>query len=209
MNRSKTSLEETKDAPVKNKQEELESFNKNYTPNSEMEEKLTDRDLYEFTSIDECLTVSIHEYNIERNKKDSFDNRAGLIITVLLAIILAIYNKIPFKIMIANLSSPITFIVLMQTMTTILIYFFLMLALYYSVKIISVKITENFDITIINTEFVRNAKIYSVSKLLEIYLTLTMIHRNKNKTFARQLARSQMFMIISIVLIIINLNLLQ
>ena len=46
-----------------------------------------DRKLYDLTSLLECLNVAINEYNLERNKKQSFDNRAGIIITVFAAII--------------------------------------------------------------------------------------------------------------------------
>lgn len=160
------------------------------------------------TSVDECLSVSMHEYGIERNKNESFNNRAGLIITVLLAIILAIYDKIPLRAIISNMKVTLTFIILIKIMMTVLIYLFLIIALYYSIRIISIKAAKNFDITIIDSDLIGSAKIDSVSRLLETYLDLTRIHREKNKNTAEQLARSQRAMIISIILIIINLNLL-
>lgn len=186
----------------------IEQDNNEPSINGINEERLNDKTLYDLTSINECLTVSMHEYDIERNKKQSFDNRAGLIITVLSAIMIAIYDKIPLKSILSMVEEPLTFIILKQIITTVLIYMLLVTALYYSIRIISVKTSENFDITIINGDFVGSAKIDSVSKMLEVYLNLTVIHRSKNKIFAKQLAKSQMSMIISIVLIIINLNLL-
>jgi len=186
----------------------IEQENNEPSLNRNNEERLNDKALYDLTSINECLTVSMHEYDIERNKKQSFDNRASLIITVLSAIMIAIYDKIPLKSILSMVEAPLTFIILMQIITTVLIYMLLVTALYYSIRIISVKTSENFDITIINGDFAGSAKIDSVSKMLEIYLNLTVIHRRKNGIFAKQLAKSQVSMIISIVLIIINLNLL-
>ncbi|EOC99365.1 hypothetical protein [Caldisalinibacter kiritimatiensis] len=147
------------------------------------EERLYDKAMYDLTSVDECLSICVHEYDIERNKKQSFDNRASLIITVLTAIIIAIYDKIPLKSALSMLDEPLTFVVLMQIITTVLIYILLITAFYYGIRIISVKTFENFDITIIDGDFIAAAKMDSVSKLLEIYLNLTVIHRRKNETF--------------------------
>jgi uncharacterized integral membrane protein len=171
------------------------------------EEKLKDKALYDLTAIGECLDVSIHEYDLERNKKQSFDNRAGLIITVLTAIIIAIYDKIPFKDIFSMARLPLTFILLAKIIITVLIYMLIVFSFYFAIRIIFVKITENFDIKIINGDFAGEAKIDSVAKLLEIYLNLTVIHRRKNEVFAEQLTKSQGAMIISIILIIAYLNL--
>lgn len=192
----------------KEKNLSIEQDNNESSINRVDEERLNDKILYDLTSIDECLTVSMHEYDIERNKKQSFDNRASLIITVLSAIMIAIYDKIPLKSILSLVEASLTFMILMEIITTVLIYMLLVIALYYSIRIISVKTSENFDITIINDDFAGLAKIDSVSKILEIYLNLTLIHRRKNEIFAKHLAKSQVSMIISIVLIIINLNLL-
>lgn len=192
----------------KEKKLSIEQDNNGSSINRVDEERLNDKILYDLTSIDECLTVSMHEYDIERNKKQSFDNRASLIITVLSAIMIAIYDKIPLKSILSLVEASLTFMILMEIITTVLIYMLLVIALYYSIRIISVKTSENFDVTIINGDFAGSAKIDSVSKILEIYLNLTLIHRRKNEVFAKHLSKSQVSMIISIVLIIINLNLL-
>lgn len=192
----------------KEKKLSIEQDNNESSINRVDEERLNDKILYDLTSIDECLTVSMHEYDIERNKKQSFDNRASLIITVLSAIMIAIYDKIPLKSILSLVEASLTFMILMEIITTVLIYMLLVIALYYSIRIISVKTSENFDVTIINGDLAGSAKIDSVSKILEIYLNLTLIHRRKNEVFAKHLAKSQVSMIISIVLIIINLNLL-
>lgn len=61
-----------------------------------LQAKIEDHQLYDFTSISECLDVVMHEYDLERSKKQSFDNRAGIIITVFVAIVIAIYKKMKY-----------------------------------------------------------------------------------------------------------------
>lgn len=165
-----------------------------------------DRKLYDLTSLLECLNVAINEYNLERNKKQSFDNRAGIIITVFAAIIISIYDKIPIQGILVDMYSPLTFALLLKIIIGCLIYISLILSFGLSVRIIAVKSSENFDIKIINNEIIYAAKIDSVSKFLEIYLKLVYTHRNNNQSVAKLLAFSQWAMIISIILILIHLT---
>jgi hypothetical protein len=187
-----------------------EELSKNNTPDDETDDlkkqSEEDRRLYDLTSISECLTVAMHEYDIERNKKQSFDNRAGIIITVFAAISISIYDKIPIAKIIEKMSEPLTFTIFLQISIGFLIYVSLVTSLFYAVKIIAVKSSENFYITVIDQKFIPSAKIQSVGKLLEIYLNLVHIHRGRNEETAKKLAYSQWSMIISIVLIMIYLT---
>ncbi|MBZ4646717.1 MAG: hypothetical protein JG777_2206 [Clostridia bacterium] len=175
-------------------------------PNEVKDSREEDRRLYDLTSISECLNVAMNEYNLERNKKQSFDNRAGIIITVFAAIIISIYDKIPITEIIADMYRPLTFALLLQIITGCLIYISLISSFAFAVRIIVVKSSENFDIRIINNELIYAAKIDSVSKFLEIYLNLVYMHRKNNESVARLLALSQWTMIISIILILIYLT---
>ena len=202
-----TSVKINKKEDVCNNKNNLCSKSKAKNLNNEIdEERIIDKTLCELTSVEECLTVAMHEYNIERNKKQSFDDRAGITITVLVAIIIAIYDKIPLKEIYYISNEPLTFVLLKQIITTIMIYLLLLVTFYYSIKILKVKTIENFDIFIINNDFISAAKIDSVAKLLEAYLNLTEIHRNKNNYLAKQLEKSQVTMIVVIILIFINLQ---
>ncbi|SDH83563.1 hypothetical protein [Desulfosporosinus hippei] len=160
-----------------------------------------DKRLFDLTSISECLNIAMHEYDLERNKKQSFDNRAGIIIPVFAAIGIAIYNIISVKDIIHSMSQPITFVLLLQIVTGLMAYFSLISSFVFAVNVISVKPFENFDIKIIDSQFISMAKIQSGSKLLEVYLNLVRIHRKRNEQTAKMLARSQWSMIISIILI--------
>lgn len=173
-----------------------------------LQTKKEDRQLFDFTSISECLDVAMHEYDLERSKKQSFDNRAGIIITVFVAIVIAIYDKIPVAEIFSSMSKPITFMLLIKIILACIVYLGLLLSFVFSVRVISVKQSENFDIKIVDSDFISSAKIQSVVKLLEIYLNLVLIHRENNENTARKLACSQWSMIISIISIIIYLVLL-
>ncbi|MGV8148962.1 MAG: hypothetical protein ACLKAK_10020 [Alkaliphilus sp.] len=161
--------------------------------------------VYNLTSISECLMVAMHEYDIERNKKQSFDNRAGIIITVFAAIGIAIYNKIPVAEIIEKMLQPLTFLMLLQIFLGCIVYLSLITSLFFAVQIIAVRSSENFDIMVINDEFISSAKINSVTKLLEIYLNLVRIRRSKNEMIVNKLIYSQWAMIISIVSIMVYL----
>lgn len=161
--------------------------------------------LYNLTSMSECLTVAMHEYDIERDKKQSFHNRAGIIITIFTAIGISIYDKVPLLQILSRISQPLTFNLLLQLIIVSLIYICLIISLLFSVKIISVGYSDNFDVNIISTEFISIAKIYSVTRLLEGYLELVLNHREKNEKTAKKLAYSQCSLITSMILIVFYL----
>ncbi len=180
----------------------------NNSPDNTECQREGDRKLYDLTSISECLSVAMHEYSIERNKKQSFDDRAGIIITIFAAIIIVIYDKIPLAEIIEKMYQPLTLIILLQIITGCLFYIGLIASLIHAVMIIAVKPSKGFDLSIISSEFIWTAKIYSVSKLLETYLSLANIHRSKNEDIAKELVISQRSMIISIISLMIYLILL-
>lgn len=178
-----------------------------YTATDEFKkQKEEDRRLYDLTSLSECLTVAMHEYDLERNKKQSFDNRAGIIITIFAAIGITLHDKIPITELIEQMSQPLTFLILLDIIMGCLVYVSLISSLIFAVSIVAVKGTNNFNISIINGDFISSAKIDSVSKLVETYLNLVRNHRKKNGLIAKRLAYSQWAMIFSIVLILVYLT---
>lgn len=188
------------------RREKLNRYTKGTKQNTElMEGREVNRKLYDLTSLPECLAIAIHEYDIERDKNQSFHNRAGIIITIFAAIGIAIYDKVPILEILNRMSEPLTFMALLQIITGILIYAGLTVSLVFAIQIISVQYSDNFDTSIFNEEFISSAKIYSVSRLLEIYLDLVNRHRLKNNQTAKRLAYSQWSLIISIILIVIYL----
>jgi len=54
----------------------------------------------------------------------------------------------PLRDILSDMKLPLTFITLIKIITTILIYLFLIVALYYSIRIILIKTTESFDIIV-------------------------------------------------------------
>lgn len=180
------------------------------TMDKEMEEvrkqRNEDRRSFDLTSLTECLNVAIHEYDLERNKKQSFDNRAGIIITVFAAISIAIYDKISISGIILDMNTTLTFLIFIKIVLGIAVYLGLIISLVFAICIISVKNTKNFDVKIINTEMIYSAKIDSVSRMLEIYLKLVNKHRKENEQHAKKLACSQWFMLISIIATMVYLS---
>lgn len=46
------------------------------------------------TTILDCLDIMKHEYEIERNKRQSFETRSGLVITILAALCIFIFDRV-------------------------------------------------------------------------------------------------------------------
>lgn len=121
------------------------------------------------------------------------------------AIGITIYDKISLTGLIKKMFEPLTFMVLIHIIGGALIYISLVLSLIYAIRIITVKRTGNFNISVINFDLISSAKIDSVRELVETYLDLIHRHRANNGVIAKWLTISQCFMIISIVLISIYL----
>jgi len=168
-------------------------------------ETIDDQHLYNSTSIQECLTVAMHEYDVERNKKQSLDNRASLIVTLFSGIIIAIYNKLPIDAFITLVNQQLTFLVLTKILLILGTYVALFLSLYSAIKIIIVASYDNFDIKLLDTDFISSPKIDSVPMLLKTYLILTDRHRAYNEDSATNLYRSQCSMLAAVFMIFIYL----
>ena len=98
------------------------------------------------TAIAEYLDIVKSEYETERNKKQSFENRAGLIMALLGAICIFLFEQVRLKEVFALMASPLTFVNLLQIISGLTVYGGFLFTLIMIINTITVKQHNNFEV---------------------------------------------------------------
>lgn len=159
------------------------------------------------TSALDCLDVIKQEYERERNKRQSFETRAGLIITILAALCIFIFDRVNISDIIHLMTGPCSFLVFARILSGWTIYISFILSLYFVVKTVKVKEYCNLDVLAINEYFMGKPRIQGVIELTNAYRKITTQHRSVNNINAQSLQRSIFWVSIAILAIIIYINL--
>lgn len=154
------------------------------------------------------LDAVICEANVERKKKENLENRAGLIISVLLAIGIFLFNKINIwnivtqSLSIRNLS--LFQIVAITSGYSIFLFFFL--TCYQIFKIIDITLHRAFDIDQINENLMNKSEIYRYYFLINTYKSIIEKFRENNDNKALRLSRAIKFLLIMLISIILYIS---
>ena len=85
------------------------------------------------------LDILIKEYEMELNKKQSLETRAGFVITILCALSIFLFEKVPLSALLQDMkTTPLTFILLIKKVIGLLVYIMYGLALGFSMKVIGI-----------------------------------------------------------------------
>lgn len=158
------------------------------------------------TSALDCLDVMKQEYERERSKRQSFETRAGLIITILAALCIFIFDRVNISDMLHLMTAPCSFFVFAKILSGWTVYASFVLSLYFVVKTVKVKEYSNLNILAINEYFMGKPRIQGVIELTNAYRKITTQHRSVNSINAQSLQRSIFWMSIAILAIIIYIN---
>lgn len=128
-------------------------------PKKENWEKITR--LYKRADLDEtigaeCLDVVLREYEIERGKRQSFENRAGIVMAVLAALAIFVFEKIPltgFMEQALNASCPI-----LKAVFCAASYVCFLISLLYTINTLWVRRYDNFLVENIDPEMLGRDK---------------------------------------------------
>lgn len=159
------------------------------------------------TTILDCLDIMKHEYEIERNKRQSFETRSGLVITILAALCIFIFDRVSISDIFELMTGPCTFIVFIKILSGVAIYISFVLSLYFVIKTINVKAYKNLNVSAINECFMGKPRIEGALKLVHAYRDIIMQHRNINQTSANNLKASIYWVAVAVSTIIIYVNL--
>lgn len=159
------------------------------------------------TSALDCLDVMKQEYERERSKRQSFETRAGLIITILAALCIFIFDRVNISYIIHLMTAPCSFLIFARILSGGTIYISFILSLHFVVKTVKVKEYCNLDVLAINEYFMGKPRIQGVIELTNAYRKITAQHRSVNNINAQFLQRSIFWVSIAILAIIIYINL--
>lgn len=149
------------------------------------------------------LDVLLKELEMERNKKQSLENRAGFIITILCALSLFIFDKVSLSTLICDAKTiPLTFIVLIKIISGIGVYVTFFISLVTSIRIISVKTTKGISFTWTKNQVAQN-KNKSLFSFIASYQLIVRNLAEKNDNRAQKFPVAYYSVIATIILIII------
>ena len=98
------------------------------------------------TPIVEYLEIVKSEYENGRNKKQSFENRAGLIMALLGAICIFLFEKVQLKEVFSLMVVPLTFLDFVKIISGVAVYIGFLFTMIMIMKTIIVKQHNNFEV---------------------------------------------------------------
>lgn len=161
----------------------------------------------ENTCIREYLEIVKEEYQIERGKRQSFESRAGIIITILTALCIFMFDKIQMSNIIGLMAQEqCSFFDFLQIITGVVAYGGFMVALLYALKTITIRKYSNFNVAAIREERMAKPVIEGCIELVNSYKSIIINHRDENEKSAKYLKKSYISIFVSIIAIIIYVN---
>lgn len=142
------------------------------------------------TAILEYLDTMKNEYEIEISKKQSFENRAGLILALLGAISVFILENVQLKEIFSILSMPVSFYDFTKIVFGFSIYAGFLFTIIMIIKTIALKRYGDFQVKNIKEDLLRQQKIVGVCKIIFTYRDIILQHREMNKKRAKALQKS-------------------
>ena len=142
------------------------------------------------TAIIECLDVVKNEYQTERNKKQSFENRAGLVMALLGVICIILFEKIQLRDIYDLTILPLTFLNLLIIFSGTAAYFGFLFTMIELVKTISVKAQDNFEVKNIDESLLSELRISALCKIIFTYRDIILQHRALNEKRATMFKKS-------------------
>lgn len=155
------------------------------------------------TAMCEYLELVQSEYSIERGKKESFENRAGIIMALIGALLVFILDKLPVTDVIKLCKDPLTFVVLIKIILGFSAYITLIVALLFSFLTITTSKQENYPIDSINLSHLAETRRNALARITLKYKDIIVDHRKHNEKRAHKFTTSLVLSIISICCFII------
>ena len=136
------------------------------------------------TAIDKCLDILQSEYIIERNKKTSFESRAGVILALIGTFCVFLLENVEISEISALIEMPLTFQSLVKIVSGILMYLCLLVSLGASLYILVAKKFMNFEVKSVNDELMAKQREDALKELINAYRDIISHHRMVNKKVA-------------------------
>lgn len=142
------------------------------------------------TAIVEYLDIVKSEYETERNKKQSFENRAGLIMALLGAICIFLFEKVQLRAVFALMTIPLTFVDFLKIISGLGVYIGFLFTMIMIIQTITVKQHNNFEVKSIDEILLAEQRLPALCKIIFTYRDIIVQHRTLNETRATAFRKS-------------------
>ena len=159
------------------------------------------------TAIPEYLEVVKSEYEIERNKKQSFETRSGLLLTLLGAIMIFYFQSIKLTDIFILFSKPLTFTLFVKILSGCSIYGTFIFTFISIINTIFAKKHDNFETNGINEQLLVEDRINAMTRLIFTYREIIKKHRISNEKRAKWYIASLHSMLILLLSTILYISL--
>lgn len=152
---------------------------------SSNEQPFTPQKNIDETAIPEYLEVVKSEYQIERNKKQSFETRSGLLLTLLGAMSIFYFQSVKLTDIIHLFSQPLTFMLLMKILAGCCMYGAFVFSYIAILKTISARRHDNFETNGINEKLLLEDRLNALTRIIFTYREIIAQHRLSNEKRAK------------------------
>lgn len=180
----------------------------NKDTNSKCNKYPSEHDMQPFVDVNsiaiiEYLNTIESEYQIERNKKNSFETRAGLILALLSAICSFLFKEIKLKDVFMLIPTPLSFISFIKIISGLGVYIGFFYTLIMTIKTIMVHKQPNFEVKNIDEELLMEPRLPALCKLIFTYRDIIIQHRIFNEQRAKNFEHSLYAIAVTLVFIIV------
>ncbi len=184
----------------------------NFSVENTAMEEYTDESCQNFsvenTAMEEYYDIVKSEYETERNKKQSFENRAGLIMTFLGAILVFMFDKVSLIEVYPLLTeTPLSFLMLLKILSILGIHSSFIFTITMLVRTLSTNLHENFDVEKIDEDLLGQPRDYALCQIIFTYRDIITQHRNLNESRAKHYKNALYGIVIILISLIIYINL--
>lgn len=142
------------------------------------------------TAIEEYFEVVRGEYEIERNKRSSFENRIGLIIALLGGISIFLFEEIKLGNIFLLMQSSLTFLICVKIISGLATYFCFIFTIVMIGCTITTKLQDNFEVKYIDEDLLIEEKKSAVTRIIFAYRDIINSHRALNEKRAKTFQKS-------------------
>lgn len=151
-----------------------------------------------------CLDILLREYEIEREKRQSFESRAGIVMVALAALCIFAFEKVPilgWEKLVMISSHPF----LKAHMCT-LAYGSLIFSLLCLFNTLRIRPYQNFDSECVDESLVGKLPLEGTLYLIKVYRSIIADHQRNNKKVAWSLILSMIFLFVFLASVVIYIN---
>ncbi len=158
-------------------------------------------------ALTEYFEVVRNEYEMERNKKLSFESRAGIFFALIGTVSVFLFDKVQIKEIVTLFSVPLTFSIWLKITTGFLVYLSLAFTMLFLIKTITVKQHNNFEVKNIDEVLLAEKRIDALARIIFTYRDIICQHRQINEDRAKTFKLSLYGVIIMLVSAIMYISL--